>query len=52
MINYDYITKENIEEHSPDWPQILNRSCRILYIQDDDNTYKMMIIIALLIKLC
>ena len=30
MINNDYITKENIEEHNPNWPQILSNSHRIL----------------------
>ena len=34
MINYDYITKENIQEHNPNRPQILDRSYRILIIED------------------
>ena len=29
MVNYGYITKENIERHNPNWPQILDRSYRI-----------------------
>ena len=32
MINYDYITKENIEAHNPNWTQILNHPYRILII--------------------
>ena len=24
MINFDYITKENIKEYNPNWPQIPN----------------------------
>ena len=30
MINNDYITKENIEKHSPNWPEILSNSHRTL----------------------
>ena len=26
------ITKENIKEHNPNWPQILNHPCRILVV--------------------
>ena len=32
MINYDYITKENIEENNPNWSQILDHAYRILII--------------------
>ena len=32
MINVDYITKENIKEHNPNWPQIIDHSFRILII--------------------
>ena len=31
MINFD-VTKENIEEHNPHWPQIPDYPCRILII--------------------
>ena len=33
MINFDYITKENVKKHNPKWPQIPNHSYRILIIQ-------------------
>ena len=33
MINFDYITKEDIkEEHNPNWPQIPNHPHRILLV--------------------
>ena len=32
MINFDDITKENIKEHNPNWPQIPDHSYRILVI--------------------
>ena len=32
MIDFDYITKENIENIS-DWPQILDHSYRILIVE-------------------
>ena len=32
MTNYDYITKKNIEEHNPNWLQILNHPYRILIL--------------------
>ena len=32
MINFDDVTKENIEEHNPNWPQIPDHPCRILII--------------------
>ena len=32
MINYDYVTKENIKERNPDWPQTSDHPCRILII--------------------
>ena len=31
MINFD-VTKENIEEHNPNWPQILDHPYKILII--------------------
>ena len=30
MINFDDVTKENINEHTPNWPQILDKPYRIL----------------------
>ena len=30
MINFDDITKENIKEHNPNWPEILDHPYRIL----------------------
>ena len=30
MINFDVVTKENIKEHNPNWPQILNHPYTIL----------------------
>ena len=30
MINYDYISEENTEEHNQNWPQIPTHSYRIL----------------------
>ena len=32
MINFDYITKENLKEHYPIWPQITDHPNRILII--------------------
>ena len=32
MINFDDVTKENIKEHDPKWPQIPDNSYRILII--------------------
>ena len=32
MINFDNVTKENIEEHNPHWPQIPDYPYRILII--------------------
>ena len=30
MFNFDYITKEGIKEHNPNWPKIPDHSYRIL----------------------
>ena len=30
MINFDNVTKENIKEHNPNWPQIHDHPYRIL----------------------
>ena len=32
MFNYDYITKEIIREHNPNWPEIPDHPYRILII--------------------
>ena len=32
MINFDDVTKENIKEHNPNWPQISDHPYRILMI--------------------
>ena len=32
MINYDNVTKENIKDHNPNWPQIPDHLYRILMI--------------------
>ena len=32
MISFDYMTKENIKKHDPNWTQILDRPYRILII--------------------
>ena len=32
MINFDEVTKQNMKEHNPKWPQILNHLYRILTI--------------------
>ena len=32
MINFDGVTKENIKEHNPNWPQSFNHQYRILII--------------------
>ena len=34
MFNFDYITKEDIEEHNPHWPEIPDHSYRILIVGD------------------
>ena len=32
MFNFDYITKEDIKEHNPNWPQIHGHSQKILLV--------------------
>ena len=32
MINFDDVSKENIKQHNPNWPQIPDHTCRILTI--------------------
>ena len=38
MINFDDVTKENIKEHSPNWPQIFDPLYRIVIIGDSGKT--------------
>ena len=33
MINFDDVTKQNIKEHTPNWPQISDHPNRILTIE-------------------
>ena len=33
MINFDCVTKENIKEHNPKWPEIHDHPYRILIIE-------------------
>ena len=33
MINFDYIIKENVRKHNPNWPQIPDHPYRILIIR-------------------
>ena len=37
MINFDDVTKENIKEHSPNWPQILDHPYRTSIIGGTDS---------------
>ena len=32
MINFDIVAKENIKEHIPNWPQILDYPYKILMV--------------------
>ena len=32
MYNFDYITKEDIKKHNPDWPEIPDHPYRILIV--------------------
>ena len=60
MISYNYVTKENVEEHNTYWPQIPDHQYRILIIEDPGSektmhyliwsNKKIMMILALLIK--
>ena len=34
MFTFDYITKEDIEEHDPNWPEIPDQRYRILIAGD------------------
>ena len=33
MFNFDYITKEHIKEHNPNWPKIPDHPYRILIVE-------------------
>ena len=37
MINYDYITKESIKSHNPNWPQIPDHQYRMLIVGDSES---------------
>ena len=37
MINFDNVTKENIKEHNPNWPEIPDEPYRILIIGGSDS---------------
>ena len=50
MINYDYITKENLEEHDPNWPQVFDHPYSILIIRGWWWKNKIMKMVILLIK--
>ena len=50
MINYDYITKENLEEHDPNWPQVFDHPYSILIIRGWRWKNKMVKMVILLIK--
>ena len=32
MLNFDYIAKEDIKEHNPNWPQVCHHPYRILTV--------------------
>ena len=32
MLNFDYIAKDDIKEHNPNWPEIPDHPCRILIV--------------------
>ena len=33
MVNFDYINKENIKEHNPNWPKILDHLYKLSTIR-------------------
>ena len=33
MFNFDYITKQDIKDHNPNWPEILDHPYRILILE-------------------
>ena len=35
MFDFDYITKEDIKEHNPNWPEILGKKGKIIIVFDD-----------------
>ena len=37
MFNFDYITKEDIKEHYPSWPEIPSYPYRILIVGDSES---------------
>ena len=40
MINIDYVTKENVEEHNPNWPQLPDHLYRITRITPGSESEK------------
>ena len=43
MFNFDCITKENIKEHNPNWPQIPDHSYQLLIIGGFGNVFELLI---------
>ena len=39
MIHFDDVTKENINEQNPNWPQIPDHSYRLLIIGGSENKF-------------
>ena len=37
MFNFDYITKEGIKEHNPNWPEIPDNPYRILIFEGSES---------------
>ena len=33
MLNFDYITKKDIKEHNPKWPETTDHPCGILIVR-------------------
>ena len=41
MINFDYITKENMKDHNPNWPKITDHRYRLLILGGSGSRKKM-----------
>ena len=52
MINYDYITTENIEEQNPNWTQIFDHPYRILILEGSGSGKTNAIIVFLIKFVC
>ena len=37
MFNFDYITKENIKQHNPNWPKIPDYTYQVLIIRGSES---------------